>query len=120
MKETKSSNPELIQLIRFLMKRSKENNVAIWRDVAGYLAKARRRRVAVNLSRINRYTQKSDVVIVPGKILGAGTLDHSVTVAAFSVSEKAKAKIAAAKAKYLSIPELVETNPKGSNVKIIR
>jgi large subunit ribosomal protein L18e len=57
---------------------------------------------------------------VPGKILGAGSLDHSITVAAFDASERAKEKIAEAKAKYLSIPELVETNPKGSNIKIIR
>ncbi|MCW4008883.1 MAG: 50S ribosomal protein L18e [Candidatus Bathyarchaeota archaeon] len=120
MKETRSTNPELIQLIRFLRKQSREKNAAIWQDVAGYLAKARRQRVAVNLSRINRYTQKSDVIVVPGKILGAGTLDHSITIAAFSASEKAKEKIAAAKAKYLSIPELVETNPQGSNIKIIR
>lgn len=120
MKDTRSTNPELVQLIRFLKKQSREKDAAIWLDVAKWLAKSRRQRVAVNLSRINRYTQKSDVVVVPGKILGAGTLDHPITVAAFSVSEAAKAKIAAAKAKYLSIPELVETNPKGSNVKIIR
>ena len=74
----------------------------------------------MNLSRINRHTQKGDTVVVPGKLLGAGALDHSVAVAAFNASEKAKAKLAAAKAKYLSIPELVEKNPKGANVKIIR
>jgi large subunit ribosomal protein L18e len=60
------------------------------------------------------------MIVVPGKILGAGTIDHSVTVAAFNASEKAKEKLAAAKANYLSIPELVEKNPKGANVKIIR
>ena len=120
MKETKSTNPELIQLIRFLKKKGREKNAAVWRDVAEHLASARRRRVAVNLSRINRHTQKSDVVVVPGKVLGAGVLDHSVTVAAFSVSGKAKEKLAAAKAKYLSIPELVEKNPEGVKVKIIR
>jgi len=59
-------------------------------------------------------------VVVPGKLLGAGALDHAVTVAAFGASEKAKEKLAAAKAKYLSIPELVEKNPKGANIKIIR
>jgi large subunit ribosomal protein L18e len=117
---TKSTNPELVQLINFLRKQGREKNAAIWLNVARYLSKVRRQSVAVNLSRINRYTQKSDVVVVPGKILGAGSLDHSITVAAFDASEKAKEKIAAAKAKYLSIPELVETNPKGSNIKIIR
>jgi len=120
VKETKSTNPELIQLIRFLKKQSKENNADIWRDVAKHLAKARKQRVAVNLSRINRHTQKSDMIVVPGKVLGAGTLNHSITVAAFSASGKAKEKLATAQAKYLSIPELVEKNPKGAKVKIIR
>jgi large subunit ribosomal protein L18e len=120
VKETKSTNPELIQLIRFLKKQSREKEARIWRDIAEHLAKARRQRVAVNLSRINRHTQKSDVVIVPGKVLGTGTLNHSVTVAAFSASENARKKLTVAKAKYLSIPELVGINPKGTNVKIIR
>ena len=120
MKETKSTNPELIQLIRFLKKQGKEKEANIWRDVAKHLAKTRQQRAIVNLSRLNRHTQKGDAVVVPGKLLGAGTLDHSVTVAAFNASDKAKEKLAAAKAKYLSIPELVEKNPKGSKIKILR
>ena len=120
MKETKSTNPELIQLIRYLKKQGREKEAGIWRDVAKHLAKRKQQRAAVNLSRINRYTQKGDAVVVPGKILGAGTIDHSVTVAAFNASEKAKEKLAAVKARYLSIPELVKKNPKGANIKIIR
>ena len=120
MKETKSTNPQLIQLIRFLKKQGNENEAKIWREVAKHLAKTRQQRAAVNLSRINRHTQKSDMVVVPGKILGTGALDHSVTVAALTVSEKAKEKLSAAKANYLSIPELVKKNPKGANIKIIR
>jgi large subunit ribosomal protein L18e len=120
VKETKSTNPELIKLIRFLKKQSREKEAKIWRTVAEHLAKAKKQRIAVNLSRINRHTQKSDMIVVPGKVLGTGSLNHSITVAAFSASGKAKEKMAAAKAKYLSILELVEKNPKGANVKIIR
>ena len=120
MKETKSTNPELIKLIRFLKKQSNENEAKIWRDVATHLAKNRQRRATVNLSRINRHTKKSDMVVVPGKILGAGTIEHAVTVAALNASKRAKEKLTTVKAKFLSIPELVEKNPKGSKVKIIR
>jgi large subunit ribosomal protein L18e len=120
MRETKSTNPELLQLIKYLKEQSREKDAGIWLDVAEYLAKPSRQRVAVNLSKINRNSEKSGTVIVPGKILASGSLDHKVTVAAFDVSDKAKAKLADAKAKYLSITELVEANPKGSNVKIIR
>jgi large subunit ribosomal protein L18e len=59
-------------------------------------------------------------VVVPGKILGTGSLNHALTIAAFQSSAKAKEKLKAAKAKYLSILELVEKNPTGANVKIIR
>jgi large subunit ribosomal protein L18e len=120
MRETKSTNPELIQLIRFLKKQARETQAKIWLDVAEHLAKPSRQRVAVNLSRINRHTEKREVIVVPGKVLGTGTLNHPVTVAAFGASEKAKEKLAAIKAKYLSISELAKENPKGTKVKIIR
>jgi large subunit ribosomal protein L18e len=119
VRETKSPNPEIVQLIRFLKKQSKEKEANIWLDVAAYLSKPSRQRIAVNLSRINRHTEKSDTIVVPGKVLGSGVLDHAVTVAAFNLSEKAKEKLTAAKGKYMSISELMEKNPKGSNVKII-
>jgi len=120
MRETQSANPELIALIRLLKKESREKQANIWLDVAETLNKSRSLRVAVNLSSINRNTKKNEVIIVPGKILGTGTLNHPITVAAFSASEKAKEKLGAAKAKYLTIQELMEKNPKGSNVRIIR
>ena len=120
MRETKTTNPELIRLIRLLKKESREKQVGIWLDVAGHLAKTRSQRISVNLSRINRNTKRSDVVVVPGKLLGSGCINHAVTVASFGASEKAKAKLAAAKAKYLSIPELLEKNPTGANIRIIR
>ncbi len=119
MRETKSPNPEVIQLIQFLKKQSKEKQAAIWQDIAEKLSKPSRQRVTVNLSRINRYSEKNDTLVVPGKLLASGELDHAVTVAAYAASDKAKEKLAAAKAKYLSIAELVKKNPQGSNVKII-
>lgn len=119
MKELKTTNPQLIELIRFLKKQSRKNKAEIWRTLAEHLAKSRRKRVAVNISRINRYTGEKDTVAVPGKVLGAGELNHPVTVAAFSFSKKAMEKIQKAKGTCLSLRELVEKNPEGSNVKII-
>jgi len=120
MRQTKTTNPELIGIIALLKKESKEKQAAIWLEVADYLSKSRSQRVAVNLSNINRNTKRAETIIVPGKILGSGAINHAVTVASFSASEKAKVKLAAAKAKYMSIPELLEKNPDGANVKIIR
>ncbi len=120
MRETKTTNPELIKLIRFLKKQSREKDAVIWYDVAEYLSKPSRQHIAVNLSKINRYTERGNTIVVPGKILASGTLSHAVTVAAFGASERAQEKMKAARAKYLSITDLAEKNPTGSDVKIIR
>lgn len=119
MKRVRATNTELLGLIRSLRKHARENEAGVWRAVAERLAVARSRRVAVNLSRINRYTERGETVVVPGKVLGAGKLSHPVTVAAFNFSEQARAKILKARGKCLSIHDLMKKNPKGSNVKII-
>jgi large subunit ribosomal protein L18e len=115
----KSTNPELLTIIRSLRQKARENDAPIWRDVADSLSSSKRRRVAVNLSRLNRYTKAKEYVVVPGKVLGAGRLKHSVSVAAFSFSSQAKLKISRSKGKCLSILDLLEANPKGSNVRIM-
>ena len=119
MRRIKTTNPELINLIRFLKKRAQEDDAKIWRAVADRLSKPRQRRAAVNLSRLNRHTQGSETVVVPGKVLGAGIVDHPIYIAAFAFSNKAKSKISKAKGKCLTFEELMKKNPKGMKVKII-
>jgi large subunit ribosomal protein L18e len=119
MRKAKATNPELIELIHFLKKQGRENDADIWRDIAGHLAKPRRRRTAVNVSRLNRHTEKNEIVAVPGKVLGTGEINHRITIAAFTFSEKAREKIETARGKCLSFFDLVKKNPKGSNVKIV-
>jgi large subunit ribosomal protein L18e len=119
VRQVKTTNPELIELIRFLRKQNRENQAKIWRDIAERLSKPSRKRIAVNLSRLNRYTQRNETVAVPGKVLGTGELNHPITVAAFNFSAKAKQKITTKRGKCLSFFDLVKKNPKGSKVKII-
>jgi len=119
VKKAKTTNPELIELIRLLKKQSRENKADIWRDIAERVAKPKRKRITVNLSRLNRCTQKNETVAVLGKVLGAGEINHPITVAAFAFSERAKEKIKASKGKCLSFSGLIKKNPKGANVKII-
>ena len=75
--------------------------------------------MVVNVGQLNRYTNKEDIVVVPGKVLGAGLLEHPVCVAAFAFSDVAESKIKKAKGKCLSILQLMDERPNGSNVKII-
>ena len=118
MKRTGSTNIHLRKMISELRKAANKNNAEIWRRVAELLDKSTRQRVRVNLSKINRYTKEGEVVVVPGKVLGSGTLDHSVTVAAWDFSKNAYDKISKV-GKVITIKKLIEENPKGSGVRII-
>jgi len=117
--KARTTNPELLKVITFLKRKSNETGSAIWRDIAERLGRPKHRRCAVNVSRINRYSRPGEMVVVPGKVLGSGQMDHPVYVAAFSFSREAVKRITEAKGECLSIPELVSKNPKGSNVRII-
>ena len=117
--KSKTTNPELIKLIRFLREQSRKNNVEIWKDVAERLSKPRRKRITVNISRLNRYTEKKETIVIPGKVVGTGKINHPITVAAFAFSETAKEKVKAARGKTLSVVQLIKKNPKGSNIKMI-
>ena len=119
MKRTGPTNIVLRKTVRTLRKYAKDNDAPIWRTVAEALEKPTRKRITVNVSKINRHTNEGDVVVVPGKVLGAGRIDHAVTVAALSFSEQAIRKIKEAGGRVLNILELVEENKKGSNIKII-
>ncbi len=119
VKRTGPTDINLRRLIRYLRKKSNEEGVKIWKDIAWRLEKPRRQRAEVNVSKINRYTKEGDTVIVPGSVLGAGKLEHKVTVAAWKFSETAKKKIVEAGGEVLTIEELIERNPKGSGVTIM-
>ncbi len=119
MKRTGPTNIVLRRTIRELRRIANKEKARIWKAVAEKLEAPRRRRVAVNVSRINRHTSPGDVVVVPGKVLGAGNIDHPVTVAAVAFSKQAAEKIRKAGGKVLHILDLIKENPKGSKVKII-
>ena len=114
-----STNIVIRRTLRELRKAANQNNAPIWDYVAELLERPRRLRFAVNLSKINRYTKPGELVVVPGKVLGAGTLDHPVTVAALGFSEQALEKIRAAGGRAIHILQLIRENPRGSGARII-
>ncbi|MDP7181715.1 MAG: 50S ribosomal protein L18e [Candidatus Woesearchaeota archaeon] len=90
-----------------------------WRSVASDLERSTRRQRAVNVSRINRHTKENDVIVVSGKVLGAGDLKHPITVGAYNFSTQAKTTIEQAKGKCVTLQELSEKYPDGKEVKVI-
>ena len=117
--KTKTTNPELRSLILALRKKGKEVKKDLWKKIAEDLEKSRRQRRIVNLSRINRYSKENETVIVPGKVLASGELDHKLTIAAFAFSKQAIDKIKKSGGSVLSINEIIDELPDSKNIKII-
>ena len=118
-KKHNKTNPMLIALIHELKKQANENDAPIWKDIALRLEKSSRNWPEVNLDRISRYTGEKETALIPGKVLSTGDLTKKVSIAAWSFSEKSQEKIKKAGGKYMSIEELLKSNPKGKDVRIL-
>ena len=116
---SKTTNPELIAVLKTLIRTANEEDAAIWGALADKLRKSKHNRVSINLSRINRYSVEDETVVVPGKVLGSGVLTHRVKVAAFSFSRQAREKVEGAGGKCLTIQALIGENPEGSGIKLV-
>jgi len=114
------TDPNLVTLIASLKAETRSSGAGIWRDIALKLEKAKANWAEVNLSKLERYASEGDVVVVAGKVLGSGTLNKKLTVAAYGFSESAKMKIEAAGGRDLTIMELVKEMPQGTGVKVMR
>lgn len=114
-KKANPTNPVLRETIETL----EEQDANIWKDVAENLGKVNRQRPEVNLSDIERVVEDGDTVVVPGKVLGSGILNKEVEVAAFKASKNAKNKINE-NGEFKFIRDLLEENPEGSEVKIVK
>lgn len=120
MKASFKTDPSLIALIFDLKATSRDNESAIWRDIAVRLEKPNKNWAETNLSKIERYAKDGETIVIPGKVLAAGNITKKVTVAAYSFSQKAKEAITESGGKAVSIRDLMDANPKGSNIRIMR
>ena len=116
---TGTTNPELRKLIEELKKTSISQKAGFWKRIAIDLEKPTRQRRNVNISRIERCANKNELVVVPGKVLGAGEISKSVIVAAWQFSGQAKEKIIKARGDCMSLQELLAKKPKVSEMRII-
>jgi large subunit ribosomal protein L18e len=119
MKKTSKTNPILQELIHDLKKKSWDAKAPLWRDIAKRFEKSSQNWSEVNITHLSRNVKTNETIIIPGKLLGNGDIAFPVTVAAFSASEAARAKISTAGGKIITIRELMTQNPKGKGVRII-
>lgn len=115
----RKSNPVLVALIGDLRNAGRSNEAPLWRDIASRLEKPSRNWAQVNISKLEAHLRAGENAVIAGKLLGDGEVTKPVTVIAFSASASAKAKIAKAGGKVLTLPEGVKAFPKGQNCRIL-
>jgi large subunit ribosomal protein L18e len=118
-KSTGPTNPVIAKLASGMRLRGNKENIPFLIKIADELEKSRRQKAEVDLGKLERVCENKGVAIVPGKVLSSGVLKKSLTVAAANFSMSAVEKIQKAGGKAISINELIESNPKGTNVKIV-
>jgi large subunit ribosomal protein L18e len=112
---TNAENQRLLSLLDALRKEQKP----FWRRVAELLAKPKRRRVEVNLRKIEKLAKEGDTIVVPGKVLGDGRLTKKVNVVAFNFSGSAKKMLDEAGAKYMDLEEYYKKNKEAKDAIIL-
>lgn len=97
----------------------KKNKAPIWRVLQEELRGPRANRREINVRRLAAITKADEVIIVPGKVLGTGSLGHKLTVCALSISQTAAGKIIESGGKVVTFDDLISQHPDGKGVRII-
>lgn len=105
--------------MRQLIERLEASDAKILQAVAENVSRSTRNRREVNLSRINQHTEDGEMIIVPGKVLGGGEIDHKVTVYALKFSQAAADKLKKAGSSIQTLEQLSAENIAGKKVRII-
>jgi large subunit ribosomal protein L18e len=114
------TNPDLEKTIKELKVAGRKSGRAYLGVLSEELDKAKRSRVAVNLSTISRNTEEGDIAAVPGKVLASGVLAHPIMIAAYDYSDAALEKIKAAGGEAKTLSQLIADEPEAVRVKIIK
>jgi large subunit ribosomal protein L18e len=118
--KSKVVNPQLKELITELERVARQHDAPIWRKVAELLSRSKRSRVIVNVAELMRNTAEGEKIVIPGKVLGAGTACHGLTVAAFRFSPQAKEKLEKVDCTCISILDVLKENPHGTGIRLLR
>jgi len=110
--KSKTTNVVLFDTIRELKKYSDKTKTKVYRAVAVKLAVPASQKVELNVSKIDKYAKANETMIIPGKVLGSGTISKKVNVVAFNASQSAQKKIISAGGSFLEIRDYIAKSPK--------
>ncbi|MEM5804362.1 MAG: 50S ribosomal protein L18e [Candidatus Aenigmatarchaeota archaeon] len=119
-KPTGPSNEIIKEMIAGLRVRGRKEKSGFMLNLADLLETPERRRPAVNLSKIEREADGSEIVLVPGKVLSSGEISKPFKIASLSCSAEAARKIAKAGGRTMSIAEFLKEHGSGKGVRIIK
>lgn len=88
----------------------KERNPKLWKRVHRLVSVPTRRRVSVNLYKLDKYTREGDNVIVPGKVLSVGEMTHKLNIAAMEFSAPALKRLHEADCKIVRISDMINSD----------
>ena len=108
----KKKNPNLVDAIIKIKKKNPH--------IAKLLALPVKKHARVNLKKIEAMVKEGDKILIPGKILSSGNLSKKIKIVAWSASEKAKEKIAKAKAEFVHIKDELKKNPELKDFTMIK
>ncbi|MEN9626159.1 MAG: hypothetical protein RL557_487 [archaeon] len=105
----KKRNPHLIEMIR----EAKKNNI----ELAKRLSAPNSHYISINVGELK--AAEGEIILVVGKVLGSGTINKKLTIAALAFSEQAQEKLKKADCQMITIKELLEKNKTLKGVKIL-
>ena len=117
-KRTGPTNQNLRRLIEELNILGSKEKVKVWKVAAKFLNRPTRKRIKVNILKINKLVRDGETALIPGKVLSDGELTKKATVAGFQFSETARLKINKI-GKAITINQLIKENPKGKKIRLI-
>lgn len=110
----RKGNPELIETLMACKKNEK------WLEVGKLISAPRRKRISMNLDKINEESNAGETILVPGKVLSQGELTKKIKLVALNFSKIAEEKLSKAKIDYTNVLDEIKKNPEAKGVKVIR
>ena len=110
----KKTNPELVDTIRLALTHP------AWGSVAKVLSSSTRRLIDINLSEIEKKSERGDTVLIVGKVLSQGEVTKKLKVVSLWISSMALEKLKEAKGEYSNVLDEIKSNPKMEGIKWIK
>lgn len=109
----RKTNPEIVETV-ILAKKHKS-----WHNIAAKLSAPKMNYISLNLNDLDKIAKEGDIIIVPGKVLGSGSVSKKIRICALGFSASAREKVKAHKGETVTILEEIRKNPKGEGIKVI-